>query len=126
MTPPHMQLHLEVLFRAGIFASITVGEPGAQGAGVFGIHGIGVSTPMAAAVAAATVGLAMDIHIPNGGIFTIGLLSMILPAGGPPHMTLLVGKTFSDDGAIPKVHIIIAPETVSCGIKSLSLDQPLT
>ena len=37
-----------------------VGDPGAQGAGMTGTHGIGVRTPSAAAVAAATVGFAGD------------------------------------------------------------------
>jgi hypothetical protein len=55
-----------------MFAIIAVGAPGTQGAGVFGMHGIGVSTPRAAAVAAATVGLAGELHMPKGMIFSIG------------------------------------------------------
>jgi hypothetical protein len=96
-----------------MFASITVGEPGTHGATVFGIQGIGVSTPRAAAVAAATIGLAMDMHIPNGITFTIGMLSIMLAAGGPPAIVLFVGKIFSVPGARPNVHIVIAPETTS-------------
>lgn len=71
MTPPQMQLSLEMLSSAGLFANKTVGAPGAQGAGVLGIHGIGVKTPSAAEVAAATWGLAGDEHIPKGMMFTI-------------------------------------------------------
>jgi len=52
---------------------MTVAAPGAQGALVAGMQGIGVSTPDAAAVAEATVGLARDWHMPNGAIFTMGL-----------------------------------------------------
>jgi hypothetical protein len=37
------------------------------------MHGMGVKTPKAAAVAAATVGLAKDEHIPKGGTLTIGM-----------------------------------------------------
>jgi hypothetical protein len=37
------------------------------------MQGIGVSTPNAAAVAAATAGLAGDIHIPNGMMFVMGM-----------------------------------------------------
>jgi hypothetical protein len=37
------------------------------------MHGIGVSTPMAAAVAAATAGFAGDMHMPNGMMLTMGL-----------------------------------------------------
>jgi hypothetical protein len=98
---------------------ITVGEPGVQGAVVAGTHGMGVNTPIAADVAEATVGLAMELHMPNVGMFTIGLLSMIVAAGGPPHMVLFVGSTFNALGAAPNVHIIIAPETTCCGMVSL-------
>ena len=63
---------------AGIFAIITVGEPGTHGATVTGTQGMGVNTPNAAAVAEATVGLAGDEHIAKGKMLTIGLLSNIL------------------------------------------------
>jgi hypothetical protein len=53
-------MHFDVLFKAGMLATSTVGEPGAQGAAVTGTQGIGVKAPKAAAVAAATVGLAID------------------------------------------------------------------
>ncbi len=43
-----------------MLAMRTVGEPGIHGAVVFGMHGMGVSTPLAADVADATVGLAKD------------------------------------------------------------------
>lgn len=55
------QVHIRVLLAsmAGMLPSSKVGgPPGIQGVAVAGIHGIGVSTPNAAAVAAATVGLA--------------------------------------------------------------------
>ena len=61
----------------------TAGEPGVQGAGVTGKHGIGVRTPRAAAVAAATAGFAGEIHIPKGATFVIGLLSRTVAAGTP-------------------------------------------
>ena len=48
---------------------------------VTGIQGMGVSTPNAAAVAAATVGFAGEVHMPKGMIFMNGLLSMILAIG---------------------------------------------
>lgn len=47
-------MHLLELLSAGAVQTITVGEPGTQGAAVTGRHGIGVNTPIAAAVAAAT------------------------------------------------------------------------
>ena len=60
ITPPQLHMHLHVLFTAGFPPTNTVGEPGAQGAAVTGTHGCGVRTPIAAAVAAATCGFAMD------------------------------------------------------------------
>lgn len=42
ITPPYTHISFDVLLRLGWFASSTVGEPGTQGAGVFGMHGIGV------------------------------------------------------------------------------------
>jgi len=72
ITPAHMHMHVEVSFRAGMLASCNIGEPGVQGAVVFGMHGIGVNTPKAADVAEATVGFAIELHMPNGRMFTIG------------------------------------------------------
>jgi len=73
MTPPQLHMHLQVIFKAGMLPIITVGEPGIHGAMVIGMHGIGVRTPKAAAVAEATVGFASEVHMPNGRMFTIGL-----------------------------------------------------
>jgi hypothetical protein len=92
-----------------MLAMRTVGEPGAHGAGITGIQGIGVNTPEAAAVADATVGLAKDEHIPKGMIFTIGLLSIMF-ASGVPVNTRLMGRTTKELGARPKLHLSVAPE----------------
>jgi hypothetical protein len=72
ITPPHVQAHLLVLFKAGMPRTSTVGEPGAQGAGTTGTQACGVNTPDAEAVAEATAGLAIELHIPNEGMFVIG------------------------------------------------------
>ena len=103
-------MHLHVLFSAGFPPTNTVGDPGAQGAAIIGVQGIGVNTPAAAAVAADTLGFAMDVHIPKGIIFVVGMLSIIDAAGILLHITLAVGRTLSTDGAIPKLHISCAPE----------------
>jgi hypothetical protein len=50
---------------------------------VTGIHGIGVNAPMAAAVADATVGLDIDLHIPKGNILVIGIKSVMLAINLP-------------------------------------------
>ena len=110
MTPPQLHMHFDEFESAGAVPTITVGEPGTQGAAVTGMHGIGVSTPMAAAVAAATWGFDGDVHMPNGGMFSIGLLSMMFAAGGPPPMMRLTGRMFNADGATPKLHIMFAPD----------------
>ena len=69
-----------VLVSAGAGPDITVGEPGTHGA-VIGVHGIGVSTPKAAAVAAATAGFARLMHIENEVMLTNGLLSRMFATG---------------------------------------------
>ena len=107
MAPPQLHMHCDELFNAGLLPIITVGDPGAQGAAITGMHGIGVSTPRAAAVAAATIGLANDWHMPNGGMFTIGMLSMIVAAGLLSIRTMACGITFSVLGATPNEHIIM-------------------
>lgn len=99
---------MQLLFKAGILPIRTVGQPGVHGAAIFGTHGIGVSTPKAAAVAEATVGLESDWHIPKGIILTIGLLSIIF-ASGIEVTALFWGVTIRLPGAIPKEHISIAP-----------------
>jgi hypothetical protein len=109
MTPPKLHGHFDTLSSAGMLAISTVGAPGAHGALVAGTQGMGVSTPSADAVAAATVGFCGELHIPNGLMFIIGTWSMMLAAGGPSHRTLFFGSTTNDDGATPKVHIINAP-----------------
>lgn len=109
ITPAQLHINLLEALSAGILPSRTVGEPGSQGAVVTGIQGIGVSTPRAAAVAAATIGLAGDVHMLKGRTLTKGMWSMIVAAGIFEVITILVGRTHSDEGAMPKEHCIIAP-----------------
>jgi hypothetical protein len=108
MLPPQMQVSFELSLSAGMPQTNTVEAPGAHGAGVAGTQGMGVSTPSAAAVAAATTGLDGLWHIPKGGMFMIGMLSMMFAA-----ITLLVMTVFgvgtSELGATPIVHFITAP-----------------
>jgi hypothetical protein len=72
ITPAQAHMHLDTLSSAGALPTFVVAAPGAHGAVVFGMQGIGVYTPNAAAVAAATVGLASDWHMPNGMILVMG------------------------------------------------------
>ena len=108
MTPPQEHMHLDGPVNAGIPPTIVCGAPGNQGPVVTGMHGIGVRTPRAAAVAAATVGLDGVVHIPNGGMFTIGAMSFVVATGLPSTSTRLVGITTSVDGAMPKLHMRFA------------------
>ena len=109
ITPPKLHMHLEILSSAGMLAISTVGAPGTHGDVVAGMQGMGVSAPIAAAVAAATAGLASDLHMPKGMMFVMGMWSMMFAAGGPSAMTLFFGSTTSVEGAAPKVHCSVAP-----------------
>jgi hypothetical protein len=123
MTPPQLQIALLLLFNAGLLPIITVGEPGTHGAAIAGMHGIGVRIPSAAAVAAATVGLLKVVHMPNGMMFTIGLLSMIVATGISVDITRFSGNTMYDAGATPKLHWHIAPGTTTFGTERDSITQ---
>ena len=74
-----------------------------------GMQGMGVSTPIAAAVAEAPVGFAIDWHMPKGAMLTMGLLSMMLPIAIFIHLGRMGSRTEKVDGAIPKLHCNIAP-----------------
>ncbi len=104
ITPAQLHIHLLELFSAGLLPIITVGEPGTQGAEVTGMQGWGVKTPLAAVVAAATWGLANELHMPKGMIFFIGMLSMIVAAGILVALTRFSGVTIKALGATPKEH----------------------
>ncbi len=105
-------MSIDVLLSAGIVPSKTVGEPTIHGATVTGMQGIGVRTPNAAAVAAATIGLDGVMHNPKGKILTKGAKSIILAAGTLLVIARFIGKTFIVDGAKPKLHFNMAPMAV--------------
>jgi hypothetical protein len=70
--PPHMHTHLLETVASGSAEAKVEIAGGTHGAMTLGMHGIGVSAPIAAAVAAMTCGFAMLWHIPKGGMFTMG------------------------------------------------------
>src|SRR5262245_17171695 len=109
MTPAHMHISLEVLLSAGMPSRRTVGAPTIHGAVVAGMQGMGVSTPIAAAVAAATCGLAGLLQAPNGMMFFMGMWSMMFAAGWLLVITLCSGVTTKVLGAKPMEHFNIAP-----------------
>ncbi len=69
-----------------------------------GIHGCGVRAPHAAAVADATCGFIIELHMPNDAIFAIGLLSIMFPIGLFCTFGLIGSVTENVDGAAPKLH----------------------
>lgn len=110
MTPPHVHVHFESVVAMGMFARRTR-ETEIHGVPVTGVQGIGVSTPNAAVVAAATVGFAIELHMPNGTMFTIGLESRIFATGRLDPRTRLTGSTLSTEGARPKEQRVTLPAT---------------
>lgn len=81
IAPPQLHINKDVFCSAGTPLINTPGLQGTQGAAVWGTQGMGVRTPNAAAVAAATAGLAGQLHIPNGEMFTRGTLSFMVATG---------------------------------------------
>ncbi|MEY2420288.1 MAG: hypothetical protein QOI95_355 [Acidimicrobiaceae bacterium] len=108
MMPLQAQLHIDGDVSAGTFPMTVFAAPGFHGPAGTGMHGIGVSTPSAAAVAAATIGFEGLVHMPKGGMFIIGTMSLIVAAGFPSMSTRLAGSTLSVDGAMPKLQVNMA------------------
>jgi hypothetical protein len=115
-----MHMHVQALWSAGMPPIVVMVAPGVHGDVVAGTHGCGVNTPNAAAVAAATCGLARLRHMPNEAMFAIGAKSMMFAAGISEQVTPVTGKTVSVEGATPNEHMRTAPETTWTGMSSLS------
>jgi hypothetical protein len=114
MTPAHAQAQVDVFVRAGTPLTDTAIEPGVHGAAVTGMHGCGVNTPRAAAVAAITCGLLGLMHIPNGGMFTLGAKSATVHAGVVAVAGFGVAETAA--GATPNEHAIWDPVVTRIGM----------
>src|SRR5581483_6641783 len=82
-------------------------------------HGMGVSTPSAAAVALATSGFSRLLHIPKVGTLSIGIMSIIVAAGMPINDGL-PGRSsvIRTDGASPKVQVSTQPAVRNSGMMS--------
>jgi len=115
ITPPQLHIAVDASVNAGFPPTVVVGWPGVHGAAVAGMQGIGVRTPSAAEVAAATCGLESDMHTPNGGMFIIGLLSMIVAIGMFAAVTV-PGVASRLEGAAPNEHFIMQPVLTAFGI----------
>ncbi len=107
ISPFQAHMHFDAASSAGCPRTRWVGMPGLQGM-VTGTHGMGVSVPIAAAVAAATVGFVWDLHIPNGRMLVIGAQSMMLAAGMTEAVTV-GATTIKVEGARPWEHVSVEP-----------------
>src|SRR6185369_10806110 len=121
MTPAHWHISMDESFSAGALSRSTVSAPAIHGEVVTGMQGIGVSTPIAAAVAAATCGLAMLWQAPNGMMFFMGMWSMMFAAGLLLVSALCSGVTTNVLGAIPNEHFSNAPLQTCFAIDCASL-----
>ncbi len=121
IVPAQAHWHVDPAVNTGTPAETTFVEPGCHGPVGTGMHGIGVRTPIAADVAAATAGFAGETHIPNGGMFATGSVSMIFATSCPPAVTgEPVGIAVRGAGVAPIVHDSMAELTTSGGIVRLS------
>src|SRR3954464_488652 len=120
MIPAYAHISLDGLSSAGLPSRRTVMAPTTHGPGMTGTQACGVRTPIAAAVAAATAGLAGLLHIPNGMMFFMGMLSMMFAAGWLLDCTMCSGVTIKVLGAMPIEHFNIAPLQTCSGIEFTS------
>lgn len=119
ITPPSMQVSVQVLSSTGMFVISTFGTPGAHGAEVTGVQGTGVGTPSAAEVAAMNTGLAGEQHIGKGMMFVKGMMSMMTPLISELLKTGR-GVGTNVEGAPPseKVHAVTAVAATCIGMKA--------
>lgn len=107
MFPPYAHIHLQLSSKAGKLQIFSC-PPGDHGPVITGIQGIGVRTPIAAAVADATVGFAIERQTPKGFMLTIGAKSIMFAIGIFWHIGLMP-TTVKGTGAAPIVHRSKAP-----------------
>ena len=105
ITPPHEHEHCDESSRAATPPIVASDDPGVHGLST-GTHGCGVSVPEAAAVAAATCGLASDVQSANGGTL-LGATSVTTPAAAVADTS--APEAAKVDGAVPNEHCSVAP-----------------
>ena len=106
--PAYIHMHLQSCVRQGFPCAKTILPAGIH-ALVAGMHGCGVNTPSAAAVAAATCGFANDEHIPKGLILIIDFASVKVATGLPLIWIIGALVAFNTDGVVPNEHATVAP-----------------
>lgn len=115
-TPPQAQVHCDASSKALTPAIVTRADPGDHGDST-GWQGCGTSAGLPA-LAAATCGLAGDMHIPNGGTLP-SPMSVTTPAG-------LVADTCAPEaakleGVVPSEHARLAPVHTTCAMADLRI-----
>ena len=110
ITPKYLHIHVLPNVRHGCPPTSTVNCAGIHAA-VIGVHGWGVSTPSAAAVAEATAGFVSVVHIPNGPMFTNGAPSPTTHAGTPPMSVVKLDVPLRTLGIVPNEQIVVPPVT---------------
>lgn len=123
-TPPYAHMHIAPCASTGWPPTIVRGALGVHVPVVAGTQGMGVSTPSAAAVAAATCGFASDVHIANVGTFTRGAASAMVATGRPSTRTRGVGSATSVAGAVPNEQVTVADVVTGSGTAQRS--EPAT
>ncbi len=123
MDPPQAQNKQACFVNTGKGPIRAFGKRGSQGAGVIGKQGIGVNTPMAAAVATATIGLAKERQKPKGIMLTSGRWSITEAIGIPWRKIRHAGNTFKTLGETPKEHCKRAPALTTSAILRLVIQE---
>ena len=91
---------------------MTFGALAVHGPAGTGVHGIGVRTPRAAAVADAVAGFIKELQSPNGPMFVIGATSAIVAVMDPEVTTFEEFVILIGAGAVPKGHCDVPDELI--------------
>ena len=117
ITPAYAHSAMHGWVRSGDPPAMTLGSPGVQGPVGTGTQGIGVRVPSAAAVAAATAGLAILLQRIKEGMFNIGTISAMVPTSvAGVVIAAPLGRKVRGIGALPIVHWAIAPVVTAKGM----------
>lgn len=115
IVPPHMHWHVDVTSTQGRPPIWADTEPAVHGAPVAGMHGWGVSTPSAAAVAVDTCGLPGLMHMPKVGMLVSGMVSAIVATGAVADTIGVARMRLA--GVVPMVQVIEVPEVAKGGMQ---------
>lgn len=116
IVPPKAQVRVADWVSAGL-PPIMTAPAGFHGPTGVGVQGWGVRTPIAAAVADATAGFAIEVQLPQGPTLDIGAISIMVAKGFPPVVTVCWDDTFNTPAPRPIGHIMDAPITTATLIK---------